>query len=329
MRDGDLTESAPPAAGAFAGPTVPDTAVKAALDPTLLAEFFRREGRDLPWRRPEAGPWGVLVSEIMLQQTPVARVLPTYTAWMERWPTPGALADAETADVIRAWGRLGYPRRALRLQAAAAVIERDHAGDVPRDLGALLALPGVGEYTARAVAAFAFEQRHPVVDTNVRRVLSRAVRGIDEHGPASVADRAELEALLPDDATRATTTCAALMELGALVCTADSPDCGRCPLAATCAWRTAGYPPGPPRKRPAQRWHGTDRQVRGQIMAVLRGAAGPMTQAELATRTASYSIDPAQWERCLASLLTDGLAVRDSGGALLLPSRRGVASTAL
>lgn len=291
-----------------------------ALDTAALAEFFRREGRDLPWRRPEAGPWGVLVSEIMLQQTPVARVLPVYREWMERWPTPDALAGAETADVIRAWGRLGYPRRALRLQAAAAAIGRGHGGVVPRDLGALLALPGVGEYTARAVASFAFGQRHPVVDTNIRRVLSRAVRGVDEHGPATAADRIELEALLPAEPAEAAATCAALMELGALICTADSPECARCPLAPTCVWRTAGYPAGPPRKRPAQRWHGTDRQVRGQIMAVLRGADGPIAEAELATRTASYSVDPVQWARCLASLLDDGLAARDADGALRLPS---------
>jgi A/G-specific adenine glycosylase len=298
---------------------------EATLQPAVLADFFRREGRDLPWRRDDAGAWGVLVSEIMLQQTPVARVLPVYQEWMLRWPTPDALAGADTADVIRAWGRLGYPRRALRLQEAAAAIERDHAGEVPQDLGALLSLPGVGDYTARAVAAFAFRQRHPVVDTNVRRVLSRAVRGIDEHGPATARDRAELEALLPDDPAEAATTCAALMELGATICTADSPACERCPLAPRCAWRAAGYPPGPPRRRPAQRWHGTDRQVRGRIMAVLRGADGPVPRAELATRTASYPDDPTQWERCLASLVADGLAVREPNGALRLPSTTGSA----
>jgi A/G-specific adenine glycosylase len=297
----------------------PAGATDGALDTAALAEFFRREGRDLPWRHREAGPWGVLVSEIMLQQTPVARVLPVYLAWMERWPTPAALAGAETAAVIRAWGRLGYPRRALRLQAAAAAIERDHGGEVPQDLGALLALPGVGEYTARAVAAFAFGQRHPVVDTNIRRVLSRAVRGIDEHGPATAADRAALEALLPDEPAEAAATCAALMELGALICTADSPGCARCPLAPGCAWRAAGYPPGPPRRRPAQRWHGTDRQVRGQIMAVLRSADEPLAEAELATRTASYAGDPVQWQRCLDSLLADGLAARDGNGHVRLP----------
>jgi A/G-specific adenine glycosylase len=267
----------------------------------------------------------VLVSEIMLQQTPVSRVLPLYLDWMERWPTPDALADAETADVIRAWGRLGYLRRALRLQEAAGVISRRHGGAVPQDLGALLALPGVGEYTARAVAAFAFAQRHPVVDTNVRRVISRAVRGIDEHGPATAADRSELDTLLPAEPSEAAATCAALMELGALVCTADAPGCERCPLVDSCAWRAAGYPAGPPRTRPAQRWHGTDRQVRGQIMAALRGADEPLTEAELAARTASYAIDPVQWKRCLASLIADGLAGRDVTGALRLPSTRRVA----
>jgi A/G-specific adenine glycosylase len=293
---------------------------RGSLDAAALAAFFRREGRDLPWRRPEAGPWGVLVSEVMLQQTPVARVLPVYLEWMTRWPTPDALAAAETAEVIRAWGRLGYPRRALRLQQAAGVISRHHDGAVPQHLGELLALPGVGEYTARAVAAFAFGQRHPVVDTNIRRVISRAGRGFDEHGPATAADRANLEALLPIAPSEAAAACAALMELGALVCAVDSPDCARCPLADSCAWRAAGFPEGPPRKRPAQRWHGTDRQVRGQIMAVLRGAEDPIAEAELATRTPSYAIDPAQWSRCLVSLLADGLADRDITGALRLPA---------
>jgi len=306
-----------PASGGASGAA--DRTLSGTLDTAALADFFRRDGRDLPWRRPEAGPWGVLVSEIMLQQTPVARVLPVYLTWMKRWPTPGALARTDTAEVIRAWGRLGYPRRALRLQEAAAAIERHHGGDVPQDLGALLALPGVGEYTARAVAAFAFGQRHPVVDTNIRRVLSRAVRGIDEHGSATAADRAELETLLPPDPAAAAAACAALMELGALICTADSPGCARCPLAPSCAWRSAGYPAGPPRKRPAQRWHGTNRQVRGQIMAVLRDVDEPIAESELATRTSSYTADPGQWRRCLDSLLADGLAARDGDGALRLP----------
>lgn len=293
------------------------TASPAALDIPALLGFFARHGRDLPWRSRETGPWGVLVSEVMLQQTPVVRVLPTYLEWMDRWPTPRALANAPTHEVIRAWGRLGYPRRALRLKEAAAVITEAHGGTVPDDLDALLALPGIGEYTARAVLAFAFRRRVPVVDTNIRRVLSRAVRGIDEHGPATAADRRELAALLPAEPDRAAATCAALMEVGALVCTATSPDCAHCPLAGSCAWRAAGYPTGPGRKRPAQPWHGTDRKMRGEIMAVLRGASGPLLRDVLATRTPSYPGNEAQWDRCLAAVIDDGLAVSTAGGIAL------------
>lgn len=288
------------------------------LDLGALAHFFAEHGRDLPWRDMSAGPWGVLVSEVMLQQTPVVRVLPIYLEWMERWPTPTDLAAAEVADVLRAWGRLGYPRRALRLRAAAAAIVERHRGAVPREVPELLALPGIGEYTARAVAAFAFGSRVPVVDTNVRRVLARAIRGVDEHLPATATDRAELEALLPDGPAEAVTTCAALMELGALICTARKPDCGRCPLAPGCAWRAAGYPAGPAR-RVGQQWHGTDRKVRGEILAVLRHAAMPLAEEELRSRGPSYPVGIAQWERCLASLVADGLAARDDHGRISLP----------
>lgn len=291
----------------------------AALDVTALLDFFAETGRDLPWRRPGAGPWAVLVSEVMLQQTPVQRVIPVYLEWMRRWPKPVDLARVSPGEAVRAWGRLGYPRRALRLRDTAQEIVRAHGGSVPADLASLLALPGVGDYTARAVAAFAFAARQPVVDTNVRRVLARAVRGGDERGPATAADRAQLADLLPEDPALAARTCAALMELGALRCTAQSPDCARCPLAATCAWRAAGYPPGPARSRPAQRWHGTDRQVRGQILALLRESRTPLTRNALSAATPSYAKDPDQWERCLAALLADGLAARDARGRFELP----------
>jgi A/G-specific adenine glycosylase len=287
------------------------------LDAGRLAAFFAAHGRDLPWRRPEAGGWGVLVSEVMLQQTPVARVLPVYGEWIRRWPTPAALAAESPGEAVRAWGRLGYPRRALRLHAAAVAMVRDHGGRVPDDLAALLALPGVGEYTARAVAAFAFGQRQPVVDTNVRRVLCRAVRGVDEHGPATARDRAELEALLPAEPRAAAACSAALMELGALRCTVTSPACQGCPLADTCAWLAAGRPAGPPRK-PAQAWHGTDRQVRGSIMAMLRDSDHALPEAELRPGLLAGH-DPGQWQRCLDSLLADGLAVRDEAGRIGLP----------
>jgi len=289
-----------------------------------LTRFFAQRGRDLPWRRPDAGPWGVLVSEVMLQQTPVNRVLPVYQEWMRRWPTPRALAKAELGDVLRAWGSLGYPRRALRLHEAAVAIGARFGGEVPSSVDDLLTLPGIGQYTARAIAAFAFGQRVPVVDTNVRRVISRAVRGIDEHLPATAADRREVEGLLPPDPAAAAAVSAAVMELGALVCMVRSPDCEHCPLADWCVWRAAGYPAGPPRRRPAQPWHGTDRQVRGQIMAALRGAHEPMDESALLdsvptadepAREASYI----QRRRCLVSLIADGLAVRGSDGRISLP----------
>lgn len=290
------------------------------LDTGALIRFFAEHGRDLPWRSPDATPWGVLVSEVMLQQTPVARVLPVYEEWLRRWPIPADLAGATVGDAVRMWGRLGYPRRALRLREAAIAITQHYAGRVPDDLASLLALPGVGDYTARAVAAFAFGRRHPVVDTNVRRVLSRAERGVDEYGPATAKDRAELDALLPNDPAAAVTVCAALMELGALRCSVRAPDCDGCPLADTCAWRTAGYPAGPRRTRPAQRWYGTDRKVRGEIMAQLRDLEQPSIDTdELAAGMTSYQEDPTQWQRCLSSLVRDGLAVCDDAGRVSLP----------
>jgi A/G-specific adenine glycosylase len=288
------------------------------LDPNLLLVYFADHGRDLPWRRPGTSPWGVLVSEVMLQQTPVARVVPVFQEWMRRWPEPAALAEEPAGEAVRAWGRLGYPRRALRLHAAALELARHHGGQVPDDLASLLALPGVGEYTARAVAAFAFRARVPVIDTNVRRVLSRTVRGVDEHGPATAADRADLERLLPEDPEPAARVSAALMELGALVCTASRPGCEVCPLAARCGWLLAGRPPGPPRA-PGQPWHGTDRQVRGAIMAVLRDSRRPVGEDALIVD----GIADEQWRRCLESLVADGLAVRTRSGRLALPGLSG------
>lgn len=288
------------------------------MDPDALAAFFAARGRDLPWRRPDAGAWAVLVSEVMLQQTPVVRVLPVYRAWLTRWPRPEDLAAEAPGEAVRAWGRLGYPRRALRLHEAATAIRDHHGGRVPDDVTALETLPGVGAYTARAVAAFAFGVRVPVVDTNVRRVLSRAVRGIDEHGPATATDRAELAALLPADPAEAATFSAAVMELGALVCTAGSPDCASCPIATGCAWRAAGYPPGPPRRRPAQRYEGTDRQVRGFILAELRAAPGPVAVSKVAAAVVARGVGRGQLDRCMTSLRDDGLVLAD-GGSLTLP----------
>jgi len=243
------------------------------------------------------------------------RVLPVFSAWMRRWPAPADLAADSAGEAVRAWGRLGYPRRALRLHAAATAIVVGHGGSVPDTVPELLKLPGVGEYTARAVAAFAFGARTPVVDTNVRRVLSRAVRGADSVREAATAtDRSELEAQLPAEPAAAARFSAALMELGALVCTARAPDCARCPLADRCAWRAADYPKTTPR-RAVQTWAGTDRQVRGAIMALLREGAQPIHPAALDVGWP----DQFQRQRCISSLVVDGLAVRLPDGSLTLP----------
>ncbi|QIG44776.1 A/G-specific adenine glycosylase [Nocardioides anomalus] len=272
-----------------------------------LLRWYAEHQRDLPWRRPDASPWAVLVSELMLQQTPVARVLPVYEVWLERWPTPADLAAEPSGEAVRAWGRLGYPRRALRLHAAAVAIVERHGGEVPDDHAALLALPGVGDYTAAAVASFAFRQRHAVLDTNVRRVVARAVGGV-EFPPTALtrAERDRAARLLPDDPDTAATWAVAVMELGALVCTAASPRCAECPIADRCAWRSAGYPAydGPPRR--GQAWAGTDRQCRGRLMAVLREADGPVHRSRLD----AVWPDASQRERCLDSLLVDRLARR-------------------
>ncbi|MEJ7794354.1 MAG: A/G-specific adenine glycosylase [Nocardioides sp.] len=280
-----------------------------------LLHWYDEHARDLPWRGATASPWSVMVSEYMLQQTPVARVLPVHAAWLERWPSPADLAAESTGEAIRMWGRLGYPRRALRLHAAAAAIVRRHAGRVPAAYDDLRALPGVGDYTAAAIAVFAFGGHHAVLDTNVRRVLARAVGG-EEFPPATLtrAERNRASALLPDDTAEATTWSIALMELGALVCTARQPRCGACPVADRCAWRAAGCPAydGPPRR--GQAWAGTDRQCRGRLMAALREAEGPVPSMRLA-RTWD---EADQRTRCLAGLVEDGLVVRD-GDAFALP----------
>ncbi len=280
-------------------------------------EWFRANARDLPWRREGFGAWGILVSEVMLQQTQVERVIPRLWVWLERWPTPAALASSPPADAVRAWDRLGYPRRALRLHAAATVIAERHDGVVPSDVDALLALPGVGAYTARAVAAFAYGQRVPVVDTNVRRVLARAVLGQGEAGPPSMTrDLADMAALLPNDPVDARLANAAVMELGALVCTARAPRCEACPIAQLCRWRQAGHPLyRGPRAARQPRFEGSDRQVRGRIMRELRGSDIPVTAAELETAWA----DAAQRDRAIAGLLADGLVVAVDGG-FALPS---------
>ncbi len=281
-----------------------------------VVDWYDASARDLPWRAPDAGAWAVLVSEFMLQQTPVARVLPVFEAWLERWPIPAALAAEPAGEAVRAWGRLGYPRRALRLHAAAATITERHGGAVPSDLPSLLALPGVGDYTARAVASFAYRQRHAVVDTNVRRLLARAVRGDADAGPSTTAADTRLaESLVPDEPDQAARWAVAAMELGALVCTARAPRCSACPVADVCAWRACGAPPADAPTRRPQAYAGTDRQVRGRLLAVLRSSPGPVAASELA----DVWREPVQRERALATLLADGLAVRHGTDRYALP----------
>jgi A/G-specific adenine glycosylase len=328
---------------------------------TSLAEpvlaWYARNARDLPWRAPGATPWAVLVSEIMLQQTPVARVLPEYLSWMTRWPTPAALAAEPAGEAIRQWGRLGYPRRALRLHETATILVARYGGSVPADLDALRGLPGIGSYTAAAVASFAFGQRHAVLDTNVRRVLARLAAGQPWAGgssSASVAERRLAESLLPAEPAVAARWSVAVMELGALVCTAASPRCGDCPVARECAWLAAGRPAPPAgtagvngtaetvraagadgvngtagvaggaraagaagagRRRRTQKYDGTDRQCRGRLLAVLRATSDPVRRADFDVVWTAQ----AQLDRALDGLVADGLVDPLPDGRFALP----------
>ena len=281
-----------------------------------MLEWYAAHARPLPWRDPTTTPWGVLVSEVMAQQTPVARVAPEWVRWLERWPTPSALAAASPGDAVRAWGRLGYPRRALRLHEAAVAIRDRHAGVVPDSVDALRALPGVGDYTAAAVACFAFGIPTPVVDTNVRRVLTRVLLGREYAAPSlTVAERSLAARAMPTTPDDAVVWNVAVMELGALVCTARSPRCGECPLAGECAWLGAGRPAyeGPARR--GQAWVGTDRQARGTLLQVLRDTASDVPAEALAQAWP----DALQRARCLDTLVADGLVEPLAEGRYRLP----------
>lgn len=287
--------------------------------PSLVApllDWYARAARDLPWRAADVSPWAILVSEVMLQQTPVSRVLPAYDAWLARWPTPSDLAADAPGEAVRMWGRLGYPRRALRLHRCATIVRDCHGGELPRDVHTLEQLPGIGTYTARAIAAFAYGQRVPVIDTNVRRSVSRAVLG--HAAPLPLSTRKQLRdvgTLLPDDAAVAARFSVALMEFGALVCTARSPRCTDCPIADQCVWRSSGYPPPDGPAPPTQKFAGTDRQVRGLLMAVLRETPTPV----LKYRLDAVWADATQRERALDSLLVDGLVDPLPDGRYALP----------
>lgn len=276
-----------------------------------VLDWYAVQARDLPWRRSDAGPWAILVSEFMLQQTPVSRVLQPYTDWLRRWPTPADLAAAPAGDAVRAWGRLGYPRRALRLHAAARMITAKCGGETPRTAAELRALPGVGDYTAAAVATFAFGAREVVLDTNVRRVLARTLRGVAFPTPApTVAEREAAATLVPAEDVRAARWAAASMELGALVCTARAPMCSACPVRDLCAWHRAGHPSWSGPARRGQPYSGTDRQCRGAVLSRLRASKEPVAEDELA---AAWP-DPQQFARAVASLVQDGLVQRTEAG---------------
>jgi A/G-specific adenine glycosylase len=293
-------------------PAGPDLAGRTAAVLAWGAETLR----DLPWRATR-DPWAVLVSEVMAQQTGVDRVVGYYHAFLERFPTPAACAAAPAGDVVRLWAGLGYNRRAVNLHACARVVVERHGGALPDDLGALLALPGVGPYTARAVLAFAFERHVGVVDTNVGRVLARwHGRSL---GPAEA--QALADGLVPTGAGRSWTWNQAVMELGGTVCRRRRPRCEACPVRASCGWAVAGLSAPDPADGSAgvstgqPRFEGSDRQGRGRLVDALCG--GPVAVAAAAAVT-GWPDDPARADRVVVGLVADGLARRD-GDVLRLP----------
>ena len=312
-----------------------------------LFDWWSRYARDLPWRFGRTTPWGVLVSEVMSQQTQMSRVVPYWTAWMRVWPDAASLAAAPKAEVITAWGRLGYPRRALRLQECARQVAGQYADRLPRDYDQLVALPGIGDYTASAVMSFAYGERIAVIDTNIRRVLSRVFLGRESKGGAASREERQLAwQVLPEDedsevsdhhvngddslgtadpqirsaAWREPPSARwnqAVMELGATVCVARKPACDICPLAGHCRFLKAGLPGlGSGRTRPRQRFAGTDRQIRGSILQALRQASGaPVFRKDLKP----LCDDEIRLDRCIASLDEDGLLEIGQDGSLSLP----------
>jgi len=264
---------------------------------STILTWFDENQRDLPWRK--TNPWGVMVSEFMLQQTPVNRVLPKWNEWMERWPDPASLASARKSDVISAWGRLGYPRRALRLYESAKVIADSHNNRVPREIEILRSLPGIGDYTAAAIAAFAYGESTLVLDVNIRRLFSRVYDGIETPSSSQSQYERRIRAeLIPRDGAK---WAAATMEFGALICTSRNPLCEVCPVKNSCAWRAAGYPKSEVKSK-TQDWHGTDRKCRGTILQALREKRKLSPDA-----LKKLWEDGSQVEKALKTLLADGL----------------------
>ena len=272
-----------------------------------IIDWFLANKRDLPWRN--TSPWGVVVSEFMLQQTPVNRVMPVWQRWIDRWPRPSLLAAETRAEVIRAWGNLGYPRRAIRLHETAKVIATEHSDSVPRDLSILRGLPGVGEYTAAAIVAFAFSERSLVLDTNIRRLFTRVVDG--QQFPINHITQSERDSrtsLIPKSSSL---WAAATMELGALICKSQNPLCDSCPVNKSCQWRKNGYPESRIQKK-RQAWHGSDRQCRGRILKTLR-------DNEFVKRSELLGIweDKEQLNRSLKSLIDEKMIIESKQGFAL------------
>ncbi len=290
-------------------------------------EWGERARRDLPWRHTR-DPWAILVSEVMLAQTQVSRVIPRWQEFLARWPTPKACAGAPIAEVIGGWNGLGYNRRAVFLHRAAVAIATRHGGVVPADRAALEALPGVGAYTARAILVFAFGHPVGVVETNTARVLARGVAGsrLTRSAVQDLADR-----MVPPAAGWAWNQ--AMLDLGATVCIARRPACGACPLGprpgrpdrpGLCAWgRHGGSDPAAGSagtSRPQSTFAGSDRQGRGRLLAHLAGEPGgaPLTPDAFAA-VAGWPDQPARVGRAVHTLVEDGLAVLGPDGALSLP----------
>ena len=291
-----------------------DAPSASALHDAVL-DWYDDHARDLPWRGVAATPWSVMVSELMLQQTPVARVLPVHAAWLERWPTPADLAAESTGEAVRMWGRLGYPRRALRLHAAAVAIVERHDGAVPTSYDDLLALPGVGDYTASAIASFAFGQRHVVLDTNVRRVLARAVSGVEFPAPAVTrAERDVATSLLPDDPPPRRRGRSRRWSWAR----SSAPRASRRATPAPSPGSARGAPPASRRttvRRAAAR-HGR---------APTASAAGASWRSPATSRPSARPQVEQAWpereqrERCLAGLVDDGLLTQITPGRWALP----------
>lgn len=281
------------------------------LHERLLA-WHEEHTRPLPWRETR-DPYAILVSEIMLQQTGVERVLPKYRAWLERWPTWEALAQAPLGEVLRVWEPLGYNRRALWLHRIAQQVVRQWGGNLPQDPQLLTSLPGVGPCTCNALLCFAFSQDVPVLDTNVRRVLARAVLGREWAPSTAVFPIAQ--AFVPPGQGKVWNL--ALMDLGATVCLARRPLCLSCPLMDLCAWRVAGMP-STPRLVGQPPFKGSPRYYRGRILSTLRRLA-PGEALPLETLCAQVGLDTHRGHTLAEALRQEGLLqVREEKGVYLL-----------